>query len=165
MGGITRLQWLKWATMYVFLETVEQLIISQIILKRCYNAIIESVFTFSVTVWFGRASYEEKAQLETPVRCASNIIGLTLPTIESVYHTRWLRKSKNIMRDVTHPANHIFELLQSGKRYHFLVCSDFLSASYFSLCHPNLHVPTFFSFPCTVTFPKTHLTLANCCFV
>ena len=68
-------------------------------------------------MWFGRASYEEKAQLETLVRCASKIIGLTLPTIESVYHTWCVHKSKKIVRDATHPANHLFELLKSGKRY------------------------------------------------
>ena len=45
------------------------------------------------------------------------IIGITLPTIESVYHTRCVYKSKKIVRYATHPANHLFELLKSGKRY------------------------------------------------
>ena len=100
-----------------FLRQLKKFGISPIILKRFYHAIIESVLTFSITVWFGRASYEEKAQLETLVRGASKIIGLTLPTIESVYHTRCVHKSKKIVRDATHPANHLFELLKSGKRY------------------------------------------------
>ena len=100
-----------------FLRQLKKFGISPIILKRFYHAIIESVLTFSITVWFGRASYEEKSQLETLVRCASKIIGLTLPTIESVYHTRCVHKSKKIVRDATHPANHLFELLKSGKRY------------------------------------------------
>ena len=53
------------------------------------------------------------------MRGASKIIGLTPPTIESVYHTRCVHKSKKIVRDATHPANHLFELLKSksGKRY------------------------------------------------
>ena len=100
-----------------FLRQLKSFGISPIILKRFYHAIIESVLTFSITVWFGRASYEEKAQLETLVRCASKIIGLTLPTIESVYHTRCVHKSKKIVRDATHPANNLFELLKSSKRY------------------------------------------------
>ena len=37
-------------------------------------AVIENVLTFSITVWFGRNCYKEKAQLETLVRCASKII-------------------------------------------------------------------------------------------
>ena len=102
---------------YVFIETVEKIGISQIILKRFHYAMIEHVLTFSITVWFGRASYEEKAQLETLVKCTSKIIRLTLPTIESVYHIRCMRKSKNIVRDATHPANHLFERLPSGKHY------------------------------------------------
>ena len=79
--------------------------ISPTIVKRFHRAVVENVLTFSITVWFGRTSYEEKAQLETLVRCASKIIGLTLPTIESVYHTRCVRKSKNIVPDATHPVN------------------------------------------------------------
>ena len=90
---------------------------SPTIVKRFHRAVIGNVLTFSIIVWFGRTSYEEKAQLETLVRCASKIIGLTVPTIESVYHTRCVRKSKNIVPDATHPANHLFELPQSGKRY------------------------------------------------
>ena len=102
---------------YAFLEIVEQVGFSQIILKRFYYAVIENVLTFSITVWFGHDSYKEKAQQETLVSCASKIIRRTLPTIESVYHTRCMRKSKNIVRGATHPANHSFELLLSGKRY------------------------------------------------
>ena len=96
-----------------FLRQLKKFGISPIILKLFYHAIIESVLTFSITVWFGRASYEEKSQLETLVRCASKIIGLTLPSIESVYHTRCVHKSKKIVRDATHPANHLFELQAS----------------------------------------------------
>ena len=100
-----------------FLRQVSKFDISPIILKRFNLATIESVLTLSITVWFGRASCEEKAQLETLVRCASKVIELTLPTIESVYYARCVSKSKNIVRDATHPANHLFELVQSGKRY------------------------------------------------
>ena len=100
-----------------FLRQLNKFGISPIILKRFYHAIIESVLTFSITVWFGRASYEEKSQLETRGRCAFKIIGLTFPTIESVYHTRWVHKSKNIVRDASHPAHHLFDLLKSGNRY------------------------------------------------
>ena len=102
-----------------FLRQLNKFGISPSILKRFYHAVIESVLTSSITVWFGRASYEEKTQLETLVRCASKIIGLTLPTIEWCVRKskNIVRKSKNIVRAATHPANHLFKLLQSGKRY------------------------------------------------
>ena len=51
------------------------------------------------------------------MKCASKIVGLTLPSIESVNHTRCVHTSKKIVRDATHPANHLFELLKSDKRY------------------------------------------------
>ena len=40
-------------------------------------------------------SYEEKTKLETIVRSVSKTIGLTMPTIECVYHARCVSKSKN----------------------------------------------------------------------
>ena len=93
-----------------FLRQLKIVGISQNILKLFYYGVKENILTFSITVVWLRP-LEEKAQLETLVKCASKIIGLTLPTIESVYrqyHTRYKRKLKNIVRDVTHPANHLF---------------------------------------------------------
>ena len=68
---------------YAFLETVEQI---WHLTNYPKTSLLKNVLTFSITVWFGHASYKEKAQLETHVKCASKIIELTLPTIESVYH-------------------------------------------------------------------------------
>ena len=43
------------------LRQLKKIGISQIILKRFYYAMIENVLTFSITVWFDRASYEQKS--------------------------------------------------------------------------------------------------------
>ena len=73
--------------------------------------------SFSITVWFGRASQDEINQIESVVKYASKLIGLNMPSIRSLYLSRSLRKSKRIVQDEYHPANHLFELLPSGKRY------------------------------------------------
>ena len=80
--------------------------IAQEIMIRFYRAIIESILTFSIVVWFSRASQEEKQQQEPIVKGASRIIGRELSFIESVYQARCTRKSRSIARDTTHPANH-----------------------------------------------------------
>ena len=73
---------------------------------RFYRAIIESILTFSIVVWFSHANQEEKQQLEPTVKGASRIIGRELSFIESNYHAHCARKSRSIARDTTHPANH-----------------------------------------------------------
>ena len=82
-----------------------------------FRAVIESVLSFSITVWFGRASQDEINQIESVVKNASKLIGLNMPSIIYLYLSRSLRKCKRIVQDAYHPANHPFELLPSGKRY------------------------------------------------
>ena len=100
-----------------FLRHLKRFGLSQAILTRFYCAVIESVLSFSITVWFGCASQDEINQIESVVKNASKLIGLNMPSIRSLYRSRSLRKSKRIVQDAYHPANHLFELLPSGKRY------------------------------------------------
>ena len=98
-----------------FLRHLKRL--SQAILTRFYRAVIESVLSFSITVWFGRVSQYDINQIESVVKNASKLIGLNMPSIRFIYLSRSLSKSKRIVQDAYHPANHLFELLPSGKRY------------------------------------------------
>ena len=100
-----------------FLRQPRRFGIAQEIMIRFYRTIIESIIIFSIVVWFGRAGQEEKQQLDAIVKGASRIIGSELPSIEYIYQARCAQKSRGIAWDTTHPANHLFELLPSGKRY------------------------------------------------
>ena len=100
-----------------FLRHLKRFGLSQAILTHFYHAVIESVLSFSITVWFGRASQDEIDQIESVVKNASKLIGLNMPSIRSLYLSRSLRISKCIVQDACHPANHLFELLPCGKRY------------------------------------------------
>ena len=91
--------------------------LSQAILTRFYRAVIQSVLSFSITVWFGRASQDDINPIESVVKNASKLIGLNMPSMRSLYRSRSLRKSKCIVQDAYDPANHLVELLPSGKRY------------------------------------------------
>ena len=81
--------------------------------KSDNNVFLE--FLHHCVVWSRLLRGESPAGNTCEVRIQNN--RATLPTIESVYHTRCVHKSKNIVRDATHPANHLFELFKSGKRY------------------------------------------------
>ena len=100
-----------------FLHQLKKFRVNKTILTQLYRAVIESVLTFSITVWFGSASIHHKNMLEGIVQTASKITGSKLPSIDSVYTTRTLHKATTTISDSTHPANHLFESLTSGKQF------------------------------------------------
>ncbi|KAJ7335223.1 hypothetical protein JRQ81_013164, partial [Phrynocephalus forsythii] len=46
-----------------------------------------------------------------------NVTGLQLPTLDDIITSCYLRKSRNTLRDSTHPAHNFFKRLPSGRRY------------------------------------------------
>ena len=82
-----------------FLRHLKRFGLSQAILTRFYRAVIESVLSFSITVWFCRASQDEINQIESVVKNASELIGLNMPSIMSLYLSPSLRKSRRIVQD------------------------------------------------------------------
>ena len=97
-----------------------------------YRATIESILTFSVTVWYGNTTVHDKAQLERVVRTASKIIGCERPSVASLYATRIKREGEKVMGDPSHPAYSFFKPLPSGKRLQSLKCrtSRFKNSTY-----------------------------------
>ena len=109
-----------------FLRQLKKFRDNKTILTQFYWAVTESVLTFSITVWIGSASIHSKNMLEGIVKTASKITGSKLPSTESIYTTpltesiyttRTLRKATTTICDSTHPANHLFESLPSGKQF------------------------------------------------
>ena len=77
-----------------FLRQLKKFGVGQRVLIHFYRAVIESVLTFSITVWYGNASQRDKESLDRIVKIAVKIIGCELPSIESLYSVRLVRKSK-----------------------------------------------------------------------
>ena len=90
------------------------------ILTNFYRAVIESILTFSIIIWFKSLSQCEKRKLNKVITHASRIIGTSLPSLESLYHQRLKTRTHKILKDQSHPAYDIFELLPSGRRYRAL---------------------------------------------
>ena len=87
------------------------------VLMNFYRATVESVLTFSISVWYGGATQTDKKRLERVVKTASKIIGSDLPSLESIFEKRLQARAGKIVRDAAHPAHSLFELLPSGRRY------------------------------------------------
>ena len=100
-----------------FLRQLRKFKASIPIMLQFYRAVIESVLTFSIGVWYGAATQDDKDKLESIVLSASKIIGCPLPSLDDIYSKRTRKRARMIARDSSHPANEIFELLPSGRRY------------------------------------------------
>ena len=100
-----------------FLRRLKKFGISKDVMIQFYRAVIESLLTFSITIWFGSLSQQEKAQLNKVVTTASRIIGTGLPSLENIYRQRMANRASHIIDDSTHPAHNLFQLLPSGRRY------------------------------------------------
>jgi hypothetical protein len=105
-----------------FLRQLKKFGVDSKIMTHFYRAIIESVLTFSITVWYGRADVKHKALLQRIANAASKIIGDDVPPIASLFESRSLTKCQSIFRDPSHPANHLFRVLPSGRRLGALPC-------------------------------------------
>ncbi|KAJ8361742.1 hypothetical protein AAFF_G00427970, partial [Aldrovandia affinis] len=86
-----------------------------------YTAIIESILTSAITVWFGSSTARDRTRLQRITRSAERIIGCNLPSIQDLYHTRSRKRTAKIIADPSHPGHHILQALPSGKRLRSLI--------------------------------------------
>jgi hypothetical protein len=99
-----------------FLRSLSSFKVQQGILVNFYRAIIESVLTRSINVWFGSASNKEIGKMNSVIRSAEQIIGAGLPSLHSIYNERSKKRTVSIIKDTFHPANYLFQFLRSGRR-------------------------------------------------
>ena len=99
-----------------FLRELNKFRVGQQILATFYRSVIESILTFSITVWFGNASGKDKDKMNRIIKTASRIIGTEVPSLSEIYDKRLVRRAINTLRDTDHPANQLLQLLPSNKR-------------------------------------------------
>lgn len=100
-----------------FLRRLKKFGLSTKALVNFYRCIIESVLTFTITVWYGSMTSQDCKQLKRVVKTAAKIINTDLPQLHDIYTTRCKKRAYNIIRDPSHPAHALFSPLPSGKRY------------------------------------------------
>ncbi len=91
--------------------------VSPAILKTFYSGAIESVLTQCISVWYGNSSNQDCKALQRVVHLAERISGSAFPSLQDIYFKRCKRRAAKILKDSTHPGNHLFSLLPSGKRF------------------------------------------------
>uniref|UniRef100_A0A669C1K0 Reverse transcriptase domain-containing protein n=1 Tax=Oreochromis niloticus TaxID=8128 RepID=A0A669C1K0_ORENI len=85
-------------------------------MMQFYTAIIESILTSSITVWYAGAAIRDKQRLQRVVRSAEKVIGCGLPSLQDLYTSRTLGRAARITADPSHPGHSLFDLLPSGRR-------------------------------------------------
>ncbi len=73
--------------------------------------------TQCISVWYGNSSNQDCKALQRVVRLAERISGSALPSLQDIYLKRCKSRAAKIIKDSTHPGNHLFCLLPSGKRF------------------------------------------------
>uniref|UniRef100_A0A3B3DDJ9 Reverse transcriptase domain-containing protein n=1 Tax=Oryzias melastigma TaxID=30732 RepID=A0A3B3DDJ9_ORYME len=100
-----------------FLRVLRRQQIHQKLLVTFYRSTIESLLTYTVSVWHSSCTVADRKRLQKVINTAQKIIGCSLPTMASIYTSRCLSRARNIKKDHTHPGHHLFKLLPSGRRY------------------------------------------------
>ncbi len=101
-----------------FLRQLRKFNLQQELLKQFYSAIIKSILCTSITVWFSSATKSDLRRLRRVVRAAA--VGTPLTTLQELHSSRVSKRAGKITLDPSHPANSLFELLPSGRRYRVL---------------------------------------------
>ena len=99
-----------------FLRQLNKFRVNQMILSTFYRSVIESILTFSITVWFGNTTKKDKSMINKIIRNASKIIHNDMTSLEEIYEKRTVRRALNTIKDADHPANALLQLLPSEKR-------------------------------------------------
>ncbi len=85
--------------------------VSPAILKTFYSGAIESVLTQCISVWYGNSSNQDCKAMQRVVRLAEHTSGSALPSLQVIYLKRFKSRAVKILKDSTHPGNHLFCLL------------------------------------------------------
>ncbi|TWW80193.1 putative RNA-directed DNA polymerase from transposon BS [Takifugu flavidus] len=99
-----------------FLRKLRKLNLPPRMLAQFYTAIIESILTSSITVWYAGATVRDRLRLQRVVRAAEKVIGCRLPSIQDLYISRTRRCAGRITADPSHPGHGLFSPLPSGRR-------------------------------------------------
>ncbi len=106
--------------------------VSPAILKTFYSGAIVNVLIQCISVWYGNATNQDCKALQRVMRLAERISWSALPSLQVTYLKRWKSRAVKIIKDSTHPGNHLFRLLPSGKRFRSMMAkTERLRRSFF----------------------------------
>ena len=101
-----------------FLRRLRVFGVQQRVMLLFYHAVIESIFRYTICVWFGNLTVRSKAQINRLARIALKVMGVREhPTFQAIFEESVVKKAKRIIADPSHVLHSEYELLPSGRRY------------------------------------------------
>ncbi len=98
-----------------FLRRLRIFRVEQKIMYLFYQAVIESIIRYGITVWFGNLTIQVKSKLACLLKIAMKTIGRKeYLSLESLYEQLVLREAHTILDDPLHVLHTEYELLPSG---------------------------------------------------
>ncbi|KAI3361641.1 hypothetical protein L3Q82_002006 [Scortum barcoo] len=91
-----------------FLRRLRKFGMSQRTQRTFYTAVIESILTSCITVWYGNSTAADRKRLQRAVRMAERIVWEPLPSLQDIYHHRVHRRACRIITDPSHPQHTLF---------------------------------------------------------
>ena len=89
-------------------------------------------------VWYTGLTAMDRKSLQRVVKTANDIMGCPLSPLDVITGDLCLRRARNILRDDSHPGQHLFNILPSGKRYRSMISRTNRLKNCFYLCAMRL---------------------------
>ena len=88
-----------------FLRQLKKFNLPWTMMVHFYTAIIKSILTSSIAIWYAAAITKVKSRLQCIIRTAEKVIGCNMPSLEDLHTLRTLRRARNIAADSSHPGH------------------------------------------------------------
>ena len=82
-----------------------------------YYSSVERKHTYCLGVWYIGSTAEDRNSAQRVINTVQRIIRCPLVSLDDLSRSCWLRKTRTITRDPSHPAYHLFDQLPSGWRF------------------------------------------------
>ncbi len=99
-----------------FMRQLKKFNVPKTMMVHFHTAIIESILTSSITIWYAAATVKDRSRLQRIIRSAEKVIGCNLPSLQDLHASRTLKRAGKIVADPSHPGHKLFQTLPSGRR-------------------------------------------------
>ena len=99
-----------------FLRKLHDFKVDHTIMKLFYRSVVQSVFTFCLSVFYGNANQKDLNKLSRIIRQSQRLTGGSCLVLDDLYCSICSANAKRIMCDTSHPLNEFYVYLRSGVR-------------------------------------------------
>ena len=105
-----------------YVRRLRKLNVDSRIMELFYSSIVQSVLSFSIACWFGNSKNEQHNKLSRAIKQCSKIGINDALTLHELYVKGVMQRCSIIQNDASHPLNHKYRLLRSGRRLSSISC-------------------------------------------